>query len=182
MKQPQLERQWKTITERHDAAVEAFLAAARDLAPVRWHAPIADGKWTPAQITQHVIQTYEVLIRQLRTGQGLTVQTGWVLRQVLRVVVLRPIMWFRRLPPGAKAPRDLRPGQRQIEQDEAVVRLRGVVAEFKRELMTRRGEKDLQLTHHIFGSVDALNGLDFVAVHTEHHGRQLSGQVTAGKC
>ena len=169
-----LDGKWKKIGDRHSGAVEGFLAAAAAIDAAGWQAPLADGKWTPAQVTQHVTQTYEVLTSQIRTGKGLAVQTGWLLRMVLRAVVLRPIMWTRRLPRGAKAPRVLRPIAVDITQADAIERLRAAAAEFEAELLSRRHDRDLQLTHHIFGSVEALKGLDFVAVHTEHHGRQLA--------
>ena len=169
-----LDGKWKQIGDRHSAAVEGFVGAATAIDPAGWQSPLADGKWTPAEVTQHVTQTYEVLTVQLRTGKGLTVQTGWLLQRVLRLLVLRPIMWTRRLPRGAKAPRALRPSAVDISQAAALERLCAVAAEFETELLSRRSDPSLQLTHHIFGSVEALKGLDFVAIHTEHHGRQLA--------
>jgi len=174
------DKQWAKVGARHSRAVARFLTAAKELSAAQWRAPIGDDKWTPAQITQHVTQSYDVLTRQLRTGTGLRVQTGWLLRQVLRVVVLRPIMWTRRLPPGAKAARELLPGETDLGQEEALARLGAAVAGFEHELQARRDEAGLQLTHHIFGSVEAVKGLDFVAVHTEHHARQLSRQLRRG--
>jgi hypothetical protein len=168
------EERWKTVAARHRAAVDGFVASAREIAGADWQSPLADGKWTPAQVTQHLIQTYEVLTQQVRTGTGLKVQTGWLLRQVLRLAVLRPIMWTRKLPPGARAPRSLLPVETEEAQDAALQRLLDVVAAFETELAARRGDAGLELTHHIFGSVDAVSGLDFVAVHTEHHSRQLA--------
>lgn len=166
-------KKWTVVSERHRKSVDAFVGAASLIDGDGWSTPIADGKWTPAQITQHVTQTYEVMTRQLRTGEGLRIQTGWFMRQVLRVAVLRPIMWTRRLPSGAKAPRVLRPVDDMPSQHEAIERLRDAVRDLETELLARREEKGLQLTHHIFGSFDARMALDFIAVHTEHHGRQL---------
>lgn len=164
---------WAVVSERHARAVSEFLDAANGIPAERWLLPVADGKWTPAQVTVHVIQSYEITTRQLRTGEGLKVQTGWLVRRILRQVVLRPIMWTRKLPRGAKAPKILLPGETAIGRDEALDRLRIVVAEFEGELRARRDQPDLQLTHHIFGSFDPCTGLDFLAVHTAHHGRQL---------
>jgi hypothetical protein len=164
---------WSAAIERHGASVRDYLSTAEAVDEAAWSTPIGGGKWTPAQITVHLIQTYEVLLRQLRTGEGLRVQTGWLLRQVLRIVVLGPIMMTGRIPPGARAPRDLQPGAVEVTREEGVARLRTAVSEFESELMARRDEPGLQLTHHIFGSVEALRAIDFVRIHTEHHGRQL---------
>jgi len=165
---------WAVVSERHSRAVNEFLDAANGIPAERWLLPLADGKWTPAQVTVHVIQSYEIITKQLRTGEGLEVQTGWLFRQILRQVVLRPIMWTRKLPRGAKAPKILLPGETTIGRDEALDHLRAAVADFEGELHARRDQPGVQLTHHIFGSVDALKGLDFLAVHTAHHGRQLA--------
>lgn len=170
---------WAVVSERHARAVNEFLDAANGIPAERWLLPLADGKWTPAQVTVHVIQSYEITTNQLRTGEGLKVQTGWLLRQILRQVVLRQIMWTRKLPRGAKAPKILLPGETAIGRDEALDRLRIVVADFEGELRARRDQPGVQLTHHIFGSIDALRGLDFLAVHTAHHGRQLQSSPVA---
>ena len=167
------------MAERHSTAVDRYLSTAAALDDVAWRKPIGEDKWSPAQITLHLIQTYEVLLQQLRTGQGLKVQTGWLLRQVLRVAVLGPILWSGKLPPGAKAPRVLLPGATDLTQEDGVARLRAVASEFEAELLARKDEAGLQLTHHFFGSVGALRGLKFVAIHTEHHGRQLPERAVA---
>ena len=167
------DRKWVTVADRHARSVDEFLEAIRAVPDGLWSTPIADGKWTPAQITLHVVQSYDAITRELRTGEGLRIQTGWLFRQVARHVILRSIMWTRRLPPGAKAPKVLRPGETTIGKEEAHDRLRLAVDEFAQALQERRDQKGLQLTHHIFGSFDAVKGLDFLAVHTEHHGRQL---------
>jgi hypothetical protein len=167
------DRKWAQAMDGHSAAVRRFLDAGAALSQAQWRMPIAKGKWTPAQITQHVVQTYQVLIRQLRTGQALQVQTGWLLRQILRVVVLRPIMWTRRLPPGAQAAEALLPIEGEAGQQEKLEQLRDAAATFGAELDSRRYDAAVRLTHHIFGSVTAVNGLDFVALHTDHHARQL---------
>jgi hypothetical protein len=35
------------------------------------------------------------------------------------------------------------------------------------------------LTHHIFGEIDVLPGIDFLAIHIEHHHRQIQSVVSA---
>ncbi len=165
---------WSRVGERHARAVKDFLEAGAGLDSADWNTPFETGKWSPDQITQHLIRTYEVLVEQLRTGRGLEVRTGWLLRQFLRLFVLRPIMWTRRLPPGAAAVREILPTSDPGEQSASLARLREAVDEFVRELEARRADDALRLRHHIFGEVPAVDGLDFVAVHTEHHCRQLS--------
>ena len=168
-----IDKRWDEALARHGAVVNSFLESAAAVEEEAWHTPIGEGKWTPAQIAEHLILTYTTLVRQVQGGQGLRVQTGWLLRHVLRVLVLAPIMWLRKIPPGAKAPRDLRPGGDATTREVSLERLRAAAAEFEDEIARRRDDKELRLTHHVFGSVKPLKGINFVAIHTEHHGRQL---------
>src|SRR5437764_15296711 len=41
------------------AAVEAFAAAARAVDAASWNTPRAEGKWSPAQIAEHLAIVYE---------------------------------------------------------------------------------------------------------------------------
>lgn len=168
-----LDRQWEAAVSRHAEAVGRYLASAAAVPEELWRQPVAEGKWTPAEITEHVLLAYRTLVDQVRGGRGLRVQTGWLMRNVLRVAVLAPIMMTRRLPPGARAPRALRPGEAASPRDAALEELRRAAAEFEAELSARRHDEGLRLTHHLFGAVRPLKAIDFVAIHTEHHGRQL---------
>src|SRR5437764_14860919 len=41
------------------AAVEEFLAAARGVDGASWNTPRAEGKWSPAQVVEHLAIVYE---------------------------------------------------------------------------------------------------------------------------
>src|SRR5258708_2969795 len=41
------------------AAVEEFVAAARGVDAASWNRPRAEGKWSPAQVTEHLAIVYE---------------------------------------------------------------------------------------------------------------------------
>jgi hypothetical protein len=175
------DQSWNDAFARHSAAVRRFLATAAALDEAAWQKPVGEGKWSPAQIAVHVIQTYEVLVAQLRTGEGLRVQTGWALRQFLRVAFLKPILLFRRIPPGARAPRALRPGNAGPSREDGLARLRDAASAFEGEMLARRDQKGLHLTHHLFGAVYGLRALEFVSIHTEHHARQLPERAVAAR-
>lgn len=41
------------------AAIEEFVAAARGVDAAKWNTPRAEGKWSAAQITEHLALVYE---------------------------------------------------------------------------------------------------------------------------
>ena len=60
------------LTLNRDAA-QRFLATARAVPPERWVTPVAPGKWSPAQIVDHVATSTEVAPEgdPRRQGHGL---------------------------------------------------------------------------------------------------------------
>ena len=94
---------------KHRAVVDGYVETARAVAPERWRQPPAPGKWTPAQITDHLVRTYSLLTAEIGGAGGARVVTGPVRRSLLRLLVLPWIMRNERLPRGAKAPREIRP-------------------------------------------------------------------------
>lgn len=66
---------WGALQADHVASLAAFRAAAAEYPPERWDAPLAPGKWTPAQVAEHLRLSYEVLGRELAGGTGLRLRT-----------------------------------------------------------------------------------------------------------
>ena len=61
------------VAAEHRAAIEAFARTAESVDPAVWNLPRAEGKWTPAQVVQHLILSYEAGLRELDGGAGMTV-------------------------------------------------------------------------------------------------------------
>lgn len=167
------EREWAKAIEGHAAAIEDYLGTAARLDEPAWRISVAPGKWTPAEITEHLVRTYQVSLEQLRGGRGLEPRVGAFLRQILRLAILPRIFRTRRLPRGARAPREIRPADRGLPRQAALDEFRGLADEFETEMSARRADGDVRLTHHIFGKFEPVRAVDFVAIHVEHHGRQL---------
>jgi hypothetical protein len=153
----------------HRAAVADFVARARALTPEAWERPLGAARWTPAQTAEHLRLTYAVLLAELGGGRGLQVRTSWWLRTVLRLVVLRRILREGRIPAGARAPRELRPGPGPFERDATLAGLEALAARLEEALAGR----ETALTHHIFGRMGPDDGLRFCAAHARHHAGQL---------
>src|SRR4030095_14284898 len=100
---------WSEPLACHASASAAFAAAAQAVEPAVWDLPRAAGKWSPAQITDHLIQIYDVLLRGIRGGAGMKVRARPCLRLLLRPAYMPRILrggWF---PARAPAPPEIRP-------------------------------------------------------------------------
>jgi hypothetical protein len=164
---------WTDAVARHSAAAIAFAETARAVKPEAWSTPVGDGKWSPAQVTEHLNRTYQVTLDELRGKKGLRIRTPWLLRQVLRQTVLRSIYRKRQLPPGARAPSEIMPTTVDGSQSELLERFLTFARDFDEEALSKGNQSNRKLTHHVFGEIDLLPGIDFIAIHIEHHHRQI---------
>jgi hypothetical protein len=170
-------KKWDEAIARHDAAATAFRDTASLIRSDSWFAPLAEGKWSPAQVAEHLSQTYRVVICELRGEKGIRVRSPWFLRQVLRQTVLRSIFRRRKLPKGARAPSEVAPKVVDETKQQAVEKFIQLAREFEAAARTAETVKGRKLTHHIFGEIDVLPGIDFIAIHIEHHHRQIQSVV-----
>jgi hypothetical protein len=142
-----------------------------------WHrAP--PGKWTPAQIVQHLAigidgsgRTFESrrvkpsMLRRPRTPRQrlacwLVLRLGWII-------------------PGRESPPDVRPAE---HPDRAAVerQLRDGVARFltlERELAAR--SRDLFVKHPYLGDLTLPEWLRFHALHSAHHAKQIRARLAS---
>ena len=170
------DQRWQAAAREHEAAVRAFVETAEQLPPERWNAPVAPEKWSPAQITEHLALAYEAMMRELSGGGAMAPRAAGWQQRLLRWFLLPHILFHRKFPSGARAPRETRPAEGNPDQAAALARLRDVADRAQRELIEteRRGTKQV-MTHPYFGAISALRALRFSAVHVQHHHRQISG-------
>ena len=162
---------WSEALRIHGSASSAFAAAAGAVAPEAWDRPLADGKWSPAQITDHLIQTYDVVLREVAGGGGMRVRTSLLLRLFLRLTYKPRILrggWF---PARAPAPPEIRPSKTPLGQQEGVALFRQRAQEFEAAVQAR---PKARVTHAYFGVLAPAEGVLFCARHIEHHCAQLS--------
>ena len=170
---------WATLVVRHSAAVEEFLHTAHQIGADRWTQPTAPGKWSPAEITSHLIESYQTLRSELAEGTGMGLRLGPVRRWVLRRTMLPRILATGIFPEGARAPREIRPRDVQPDPRIALDRLSTEADAMIQELSDRTRTGRVRLTHAYFGRMSARQGLTLVTVHTRHHARQLAAVTAA---
>lgn len=165
---------WHAAVEEHQVAVAAYLDTAAALSDDAWARPWAPGKWTRAQVTEHVVLTYRALIAEVVEGTAMRLRMTRLRRAVLRTVLLPHILFHRTFPLKAVSPREVRPSDSGMGREEALRELRALAARFEEEAEKRRIRGGGQVTHPYFGAVDLTRGMRFCAVHLEHHRRQIA--------
>lgn len=165
---------WSTLVARHSAAVEEFVQACRVIAPDRWTRPLAAGKWSPAEITSHLTESYQILLAELAGGPGMQLRLSGLQRWILRQTLLPRILASGRFPAGARAPWETRPRGIHTDPRIALQNLNTQADRFVQELTDRVRTGPVRLTHAYFGAMSARQSLLMITVHTRHHARQLA--------
>src|SRR4051812_18473221 len=119
-----LSARWDDAVEEHRAALAAFLDAAEQLRDDAWRAPWGAGKWTRAQVAEHLSLSYEAALREIATGQGLRVRVTGARQRILRWVLLPHILFHRSLPLRVVSPREARPAEVTAPRAQVLRRLR----------------------------------------------------------
>jgi Protein of unknown function (DUF1569) len=149
-------------------AVGELAARARAVAPERWSAPRAPGKWSPGQVCDHVARSYEAS-RDIVCGVPGKGMPRW-LRPIVRVLYLGKVMKTGRFPKGSKAPERLRPSPEPLPLEESLARIEKARADFEAEARKRAG---LSIDHPVFGRIRVADYVRLSQLHTRHHARQL---------
>jgi hypothetical protein len=163
-----------TAAQAHHDAVTAFVAAARAVPPDDWERPLAHDKWSPAQVAEHLRLTYVLVAQQLAGGSGIRVRTPWWLRSLLRWRVLPRILSRGALPEGARAPREIRPGNGPFDREQTLSAMVTSASVVEDALLREWDDKTTRMTHHVFGALRAPTAMRLSTVHVTHHARQLT--------
>lgn len=154
----------------HRAAVLEFVARARAIQADRWLLPRAEGKWTPAEETRHLVLTYHAFIADLKGERTLRLKGTPLLRRIWRLVALPIILYGRRIPRAVRAPREIRPDGETGERDALLLELQRAVADFEGVFVEiSRANPGKSLTHPFLGELNLRQAIRLAAVHTRHH-------------
>lgn len=161
---------WDEARRLHAEAATELVSAAEAIPTDRWLLPRADGKWSPAEIVEHLTLAYDVLLRELGGGPGMQIRTTLWQRLLLRLTLFPKILRGEPFPANARAPREMRPAMPAIDQPSAIARFRDLAARFDSETREVRSGR---LTHAYFGRSSVQKGVILCARHVQHHLQQL---------
>lgn len=158
----------------YEQAAAEFRSRAERVTSDAWDRPRREGKWSPAQETEHIVLSHELFLAQLGSGPEMRViATGWR-RFALRWLVLPYILRTGRFPRGARAPRESRPVATGAAREALFARLdravRGVIESVRRDdgAASRR-----RLRHPYFGMMSVIQVVQLSTVHTRHHAANM---------
>jgi hypothetical protein len=177
-------KEWGDVVALHNRAVADFAATARRAAAddYLWSAPGAPGKWSPAEIVQHLVLAFEAVQRELREGVPMKLRTRAWHRLVLRFTLQRRLMRGGAFPHGARSPREARPHGDIGPAGSLIGRLEGLNAELIADLADARTSRPrLRLLHPYFGRLSAIDIVYVSARHIQHHEAQLNGILQRSK-
>jgi hypothetical protein len=157
----------------HGSSIEAFLSAAEAVPEAQWIFPVAEGKWSPGQITEHLSLSLEAVAREVRGESSMRYRLSWWKRLWARHRYLPGILETRRFPSGARAPRETRPAETAALRGEALARLRAASAGIERIYAENPRAAGRRLRHPYFGALTAPDFFGVIALHARHHAGQL---------
>ncbi len=125
----------------------------------------------------HICQSYEIGRDAVLEGRSMRLRVKPSTAWLWRVFLLPVILWTRRFPRGAKAPREVVPDAMEsdgLTQDAAVARLTRVSAEAAIALRHAAGQRPApSMTHAYFGPLAPLTTMRLLNAHTRHHTQSL---------
>lgn len=156
-------------------AVQSFLATACSVPPERWAAPRAPGKWSPAQVVEHVALAYETNT-QLFRGPVPGGAPRWV-RPLIRKFLLGLVLRRGDFPRRSRAPKVMEPNVSQSAgpPSELLPRLQSAVDVFQTSAAAHPRDT---LDHPYFGHVPLTDIVKLSEIHTRHHAAQLLPEAT----
>src|SRR5687767_13236978 len=115
---------WPEIRALHEEATREIVAAAERIPAVRWTTARAEGKWSPAEIMEHLNLAYDALLRDFAGQGGMQIRTKWWQRVLLRFTLVPKLMRGAPFPANARAPRETRPVTANPDQAAAIAAFR----------------------------------------------------------
>ncbi len=156
----------------HRAAVAECVAAVAAVPADAWTRPLAPGKWSPAEVAEHLAISYDPPLAELSGGLSFRIRVPWWKRRALRWAMLPGIL-NGGFPAGAPAPREIRPRHTESSPEEASRRLAANADRFLESLTEARAARRVRLTHPYFGKLRPAQTVMLLTSHALHHRRQL---------
>jgi hypothetical protein len=168
---------WDEAARDHHSAIQAYLETARAIPETSWALAPREGKWSPQEITRHLILTYEALALQQETGAAIPVAFSPFKAWVLRTFMLPRLLNGRPFPPGVKSPRQVRPRGPFPPREELLASFEAAADRFRVAFEAASGRPGATATHPYFGDLTLIQMHRFASLHTAHHRRQLEWAI-----
>ncbi len=158
--------------QQNKAAAEDLCAAA-DAASEVWEVPRAPGKWSPAQVVEHVARALEQSTHELRGEPSLFPTFPGLVKPVMRVLFFDWIIRRGSFPRGTRTNKAMDPERGAPTPAEARARIHEALHDLEQAVKTRPAGLG-PVDTGAFGTVALPDYLMFQAIHTRHHTRQVT--------
>ena len=154
------------------AAVEEFVAAARGVDAASWNTPRGEGKWSPAQIAEHLAIVYEYNRKVIlgTAGKGAPAFLQPLARWFIVTKTLKAGAFTRK----GRAPGIFQPTSTPAAATAILTRLANAVSGFENDIRSGHPEGRHTVAHPFFGRLPTTDYLRLQAIHARHHRSQLT--------
>lgn len=159
------------MIEQNRQATAAVVARASAIPADKWTVPRGPGKWSPAQVVEHITKSAEghrKLVQGVVTGS--TGLKAWLARTFFLPRLFKAGDFTQQ---GLKSPKFIEPSDVPAPQNELLPRLESAVAGLETDLRAAVAAGKEKVTHTFFGPVPLEDMLHFVLIHTRHHEPQI---------
>lgn len=153
-------------------ATDQFLRTAGQVPPAHWAQPVSPGKWSPAQIVDHIAVTTEVALKAIN-GDPSMGSIPKFLRFLPRKLGFDPVIKKGRFPEKQRGPAVFAPSTGHPSYDVSVERLNKAIAALETHVRGLMAQNQHSFEHSFFGRVSIADYIRFGTLHTQHHERQL---------
>ena len=155
-------------------AADAYKAAALAVNESVWNTPRAPGKWSPAQVTDHVGLSTKVA-RDFMAGKPGMGNLPFFLRPVLSTFFLRPVLKKGAFPKTGRGPSIFAPAHSPMPREQLCARIDSEIAAIEADARAMVNSGKAEFTHGFFGRMAVADYVTFNALHFDHHREQLPG-------
>ena len=160
-----------SILAAHRAAADDLLVTA-SRAGMSWSDARAAGKWSPAQIVEHVARSLEESANVVAGAPSKFPTFPAFVRPIVRGVFFNRVLRNGAFP-KARTTKAFDPATGPTTPAEGRQRLDGALAKFDQACRTRAASGQ-QVSSTLFGQVSVTDFARFLEVHTRHHCAQLA--------
>ncbi len=156
-------------------AAAAELLATADRLGAAWSVAPAPGKWSPAQITEHVAVGHDVSARVVMGTASDVPKLPRFLRPLVRRLAFRKVLDQGRFPRPVRTLKAFQPLRAPATPAEGRARLEQAIAKFEADVIGWAKGQDRTIEHPAFGAVALSDYVRYLEIHTRHHQKQFPG-------
>ncbi len=158
----------RSAIQENQSRVNDFIATAKSVAG-SWTTPVREGKWSPAQVAEHVAIGYDEAADVMKGTAFRFPKFPFFLKPIAKMMAFDQVMKTGKFRP-VKTFKDLNPVNVPASPDAAAERLKQAAANFENAVSTASAAS---INHPLFGKVGLAEYVQFQGYHTRHHQAQL---------